>query len=192
MFTQKPKQVRFQGEVYNINDDFRNILQALIYLEELDRDNFDSDFDFILEQNIIVIHMIFGKEAPIHETLAKKANDIMWNYVENREINNNEPIHQDLIQDYPIYKMDILREFNREIEKLPYLSWSDFLDMVGSLSSDSNMAQYIKIRSTPLKEIDKDKRSEFKALQDKIKIKTKDKVVEDKRSIFEKYRDRKE
>ena len=155
MFTQKPKQVRYLGNVYTINDDYRNILQAMIYLEGLDRNDFKSDYDFNFEQSMIVVHMIFGKDAPIHQALVNKANDVMWNYVENRDTKESEPIYQDLIQDYPIYKMDILREFNREIEKLPYLSWSDFIDMVGSLSSDSNMAQYVKIRSTPLKDIDK-------------------------------------
>lgn len=180
----RPTQVRYQGVVYKIHDDYRNILHTIKLLDELDINDFPTEIDFIIEQNAIVVQTIFGSNAPICETLAVKANDVIWNYAEDREL-EDEPAVQDLVQDYPVYKMDILREFNKDIEKLDYLSWNDFISMVGSLSADSNMAQYVKIRSTKLKDIDKNKRQEFKKIQDKIKIKRKE--VVSKESVFDEY-----
>ncbi|WP_300733621.1 Gp15 family bacteriophage protein [Pseudomonas sp.] len=173
----KPRKIKFQGEIYNIHDDYRNILNTIKLLEQ-EEDEF--------ERAIIIVQTIFGSNAPIDQKLVVKASEIMWNGKDYEEVDEKEKVHQDLIQDYPVYKMDIMREFNKEIEKMEYLSWSDFLDLVSSLSKDSNMANYVKIRSTPLKDISKDKRKEFKKFQDKIAIKQNEEV-EYKETIFDKH-----
>ena len=174
----KATHIEFEGVKYKIHDDYRNILNTIRLIEEEDDDRVRA---------VILIKTIFGSNAPLDQRLVDRANKLLWNGIDYNDLDTSQKVHQDLIQDYNVYKMDIMREFNKEIEKMEYLSWSDFLDLVSSLSKDSNMAQYVQIRSTPLKEISKDKRKEFKQLQDRIAIKQKEEVIEYKESIFDKH-----
>lgn len=175
----KPTKVKYKGVVYKVHDDFRNVLNTIRMLEEEDDE---------VERAIILIQTILGSDATLDLVMLNKANQVLWNGVDPDTVEQQE-VHQDLIQDYPIYKMDILREFNKDIEKMEYLSWSEYLELVGSLSKDSNLAQVVQIRSTKEKDIPKDKRREFKKLQERFAIKNK--VVEQpKETIFDKWMER--
>ena len=123
-----------------------------------------------IERAKIIVCKIFGIDMPIEQKTVDKALEILNNgKTEIKQLKSTKQ-SMDLWQDYPVYRMDIIREYGIDIDKTS-VSWGDLLDMISNLSADSQLNNYSKIRTQSLKEIkDPKERKKFKEVQDLIKI----------------------
>ena len=173
-----PKKVRYDNVIYNVHDGHKNVLHTIQLLGNNDIDD--------LERAKIIVCKIFGINAPIEQKLVDKALEIINNGKQEITQLKNTKQSMDLWQDYTVYRMDILREYGIDIDKVD-ISFGDMLEMVSNLSADSQLNNYSKIRTQNLKEIkDPKERKKFKEVQDMIKIKKDEPInVDEGKSIFE-------
>lgn len=159
-----PKKVKHKGVIYDVNDSAFNILEAITLISNEEIDD--------IERAIIAVVKIFGREAPISQGLVNKAFEIINNgEVAEETIKKQTKQSMDLVQDFDVYRMDILREFNHDIRKQP-TSWNMLRSYIANLSQDSNLHGLSKIRTFDLKEIkDKKERKKIKELQKQVEIK---------------------
>lgn len=179
-----PKSVRYKGEVHKVHDSARNILELYMLLEG-ETDEF--------ERAIMVVTKMFGVNAPVDDVMVAKAVEILNN---GKTVAPEETFKKstDFIQDYSVYRMDIIREYNGlDIDK-DDISWGDLQHYIGNLSADSMLNTYAKIRTQDLKKVDKKELKEFKKIQNSIKLIDRNKTVEVEeerpKSIFDIYREK--
>lgn len=168
------------GIKYKVHSSALNILHTIIAFEQA-----EDDF----ERAMVLIYRIFGTDAPLDQRFADKALEI----INNGEVDDEEyqdaisKQSMDIIQDYPVYRMDIIREYGIDIEK-EQLEFSDLVSMISNLSGDSQLNNYSKIRTQNLSEIKNPRdKQKFKRVQDSIKIIDRNKPEEEvvKESIFD-------
>lgn len=177
-----PKQVRYDSKVYKVHNGHRNILHTIHLLNDPKIDD--------IERAKIIVCKIFGVDMPIVQKTVDKALEILNNgKTEVKQLKSTQQ-SMDLWQDYSVYRMDIIREYGVDIDKVS-VEWGDLLDMIANLSADSQLNNYSKIRTQSLKEIkDPKERKKFKEVQESIKIIKQDEPIDvhEGESIFDKAR----
>ena len=173
-----PKKVRYKGVEYKVHNYWLNILQTILLLEE-EQDPY--------KQPIILVHKIFGTNAPIEQPLIDEALLILNNgQVLDLEQTLEKPLI-DLEQDFNVYRMDIKQYFSTDIEE-ELMSWQEFLEHVAYVSAKqgSSLNTRVRIRDTNPNDVNKKDRRKFVELQKSLAIK-KDKGEKEPKQSAEDY-----
>lgn len=173
-----PKKVRYENVIYDVHSGHKNILHTIHLLGNPKIDD--------IERAKIIVCKIFGIYAPITQITVDKALEILNNGKTDIVQLKSTKQSMDLWQDYTVYRMDIIREYGVDIDKQD-VEWGDLLNMIANLSAESQLNNYSKIRTQDLKEFkDPKERKKFKEVQDMIKIKKDEPIVENEgESIFD-------
>lgn len=177
-----PKKVRYNGVIYEVNDNALDILEAITLMNNDDIDD--------IERAIIAVVKVFGTKAPIVQGLANVAFQVI-NNGEQADDSKYEKQSMDLVQDFQVYRMDILREFNHDILKQP-TSWNMLRGYIANLSSNSNLHGLSNLRTLdPNDYKDKKQRREIIEMQKKVAIKDSNKKeIKREPTIWDKYHEK--
>lgn len=162
-----PKKVRYKGVEYKVHNHPLNVLHTIQLLEEEENE---------VERAIILIHKMFGVEAPIEEVLLNEALLILNN---GKELEGETQVDKPLIgliDDFSTYKLDFDMLFKQDIKNDKNLTWSDFLNKISYIANNENTGLFTlaKVRSTDPKDVDKKHRRKFVEYQKSIEIQSKE------------------
>lgn len=123
------------------------------------------------QQAYLIVKKVFGKEAPVEQKIVDLASKLL-SFTDDAK-NNKIPEQRFmcLVQDYPIYRADIIREYDIDIEQ-KIIDFKDLVMLIENLSSDAKLNQVIEIRTKKLSDIkDHKERKLWRDAQNHYKLK---------------------
>lgn len=187
----KPSKVKYKGKYYPINRGHWEVLEVIDWLMNGNLDEID--------QAIMIVTIIFGKDAPVEQPLVDLATEVVsvkQDHVNARPRSNEKGNKRDMcfIQDYPIYRADIIREYNIDIAK-ENIDFDTLVNLIENLSHKSRLVQIRELRNQDLSKIKDIKlRKEYREAQRYYKLKdigtnNKEETKEDEKEIDKKLHD---
>ena len=173
--TKNPSKVKYKGITYDIDTDTNTILQVDDWLLNHDLDSID--------QGIMIVTLIFGVDAPVEQPLIDLATELMLIDKNNNEVNSKRDMC--FLQDYPIYRSDIIREYGIDIAEDP-IEFEKLIMLISNLSSESKLNQVSGFRTTYTSKIkDMEQKKYYKEMQKFYKLKDLNLTEEENREIKE-------
>lgn len=169
----KQNKVKYKGVIYDIDRSHRNVLSIFDWIENGGLDAVD--------QGIMIVTKLFGVEAPVEQPLIDLAFDILSL---GKDVNEKAVVKKkdmDFLQDYDIYRADIIREYGVDIAK-ENIDFDVLWLMLENLSNDARFNQVREIRNKDLSKIkDAEERKQWREAQEYYKLEESNKSEEEKK-----------
>lgn len=164
-----PKKIKHNGYIYDVHTEHRNILSLI---KEINDPNCSD-----MERAVILVTKIFGQGVnsngdtqfmPVNDKSVNKALEILNNGVIPKNTNKPQEPFMDFFFDYKLYRLDILKHYNRDI--LDGIEWWELWGMVENLPKDSLLRETIDLRTMDTKGYDSKTKREIKEAQKQVAI----------------------
>lgn len=157
-----PTKMEANGNIYNINSDFRIALACLRALN--DSEISDTERFYAIET------LLLGSDVREEDELIIKDKIALYLRCGKEENISDEEVDMDYIQDYDEITTSIRScYFNLDVEKMDYLHWWEFNKLIKGLSSDCLLNRIRDIRNIDLRDI-KDKKEREKIIKAKKQV----------------------
>lgn len=124
---ENPKRVKVNDKYFNINYDFKNIINVI----EIMTDDNISDY----ERAIAVIYKMYGDEGINAKDCWERLLELSKKFIFlNKEIDNDKESDMDFIQDYQYIKASFIGDYNMNIDEMQ-IHWWDFIFLINGLSN---------------------------------------------------------
>lgn len=175
-----PKKIKYEGYIYNVHTEHRNILNLL---EDMNNPTITDT-----ERSVILVTRIFGKGykeddhtltkyCPVNDKTVHKALEILNNGKLPEEDNASNEAFMDFAFDYKLYRLDILRNYNKDI--LNGIEWWELWNMVENLPKDSLLRETIDLRTMDTKGMDAKTKRAVKKAQEQVAIPKREYIKEE-------------